>query len=262
MDGDGTEEEYYFGLIAEPALFAPKLVLTTPYTEGSVSTRNFAPAVLTMNEAGTLVPVTPFAPMLEEIEISFYQYKGNNTLPAIREVNPLGGVWRGAMEISCGYEDTGNWIAVTRAILNGTELISHSNFVIRVSNTIPSTQVQPLLLTDGLPVGEPFEIPYSSQNELLFGECEFYGCTAQYLDNEHIRFAVDYSGPVAQSLTVFNPPDGALFKYTDRSGTSGTRELLIFDLPKEQVHTVKRFTITFNCGNGSRFLAIINAAGL
>ena len=147
-------------------------------------------------------------------------------------------------------------------MLNETELTAHATFVIRASSTILSTNIQQLLLTDGSPIGDPFAISYNSEDQLLLGEYEIYACTAQYLDNDHVRFTVDYISPAVQQLTIFDPPDGVRFKYTDRSGTSGERELLTFDFPKGELGGIRGFTISFNCGNGSRFMVYINTAGL
>lgn len=260
LDGDGMEEEYYFGLMATQNVYLTKLVITTPTEDGLSEKRTIAPVVWKRTANGDLVLVPQFSALLEEPEIIWYLYK-SDTPPVVQEAEPLNG-WAGAAEISCGFQDSGHWIAEGRARLGELELSACAQVLTRDPSKAPITPSQELGLTDGTPTELPHDAEFSSKSQLLFGEYTVYGCTAQNLDNGFIRFCVDFEGPAGLTATAFDPPDGALFLCSSQSQTSGAREVLVFDLPVEQMRAVNKFTITFSSKTEGRFLVFISTTGL
>ena len=255
LDGDGTEEEYYFGVMTQNNTryeYTPKLLLARPTEEGQIEKKALAPVVWRRTSENVLVTVPQFSTLLEDPEIVWYEYQ-NTTPPVMQDAEPMNG-WAGTAEISYSNRNGGSWIAEARAKLGDLDL----SICIQVLTYTPNNDpMQTLALTEGAPVGEPVSLSYRSKNELLFSEYTVYGCSAQSLDNDYIRFFVDFEAPAGLNITVFDPPDGDLFRYTDRSGTSGGRGTLVFDLPREQVRAVTQFSITFSNTNEGRFLLFL-----
>lgn len=264
LNGDGLSEEYYFGLLLDSASqpkFSARDVIGPLPELGDHVIRQVAPAVWKQDESGNLIPEEGFADLLKDPGISLYEYRETDTVLSIQAAAPLYGCWRGASAIEYSYGDAGMWVMEAHSVLDGVTLSAAILAVIRDESSVNDAQPQEIMRTDGAPVGEALAISWHSLDELVIGEYTVYDCTAQLLDNEYIRFAVDFIGPKGLNITAFDPPDGELFKYTNRFGSSGEREQFVFDIPTEQVRAAGKLTITFSYENGSRFLVCIDEVG-
>lgn len=254
LDGDGVDEEYYFGLLlatVSPPDFRARDVIQYEVGEEGYALRKVAPAVWRQTQDGTVVLEEAFAALLKDPAISVYERKETDTLLLVQPAGELYG-WRGAVEIRYDYGTEDMWVVVATGVLGENELTASILSV--VTAEVERAPVQEIVLTDGTPVEEARSLTWTTKNELVIGEYTVYDCTAQRLDNGYIRFSVDFIGPEGLEVTVFNPPDGELFQYVDRSGTSGKREQFVFDMPEQQVYDADKMTITFSLGKGSRFL--------
>ena len=270
LDGDGVGEWYVFAamfnFVNEPRMLQD----SGSAIDDKPEVMEVVPAVWSVSPSGGYQPVEEFAALLTDCSVTVRQIEGEKP-GSVEPIDDLYGIWPGAIRAT--FDSVGFWHYECSARLNGetltavgttrTELLTQGTPVTtKPPNSVDSTPLQAMKRTDGVPVGELFELEFDIKDDLKDGKYEIYGYAAQYLDNGHIRFTLDYLAPSVQAITVFDPPSGTLFKYSDLSGTSGERELLVFDLPEEQLREAGHFTINFNCGNGSRFLIYTNAEAL
>ena len=263
LDGDGVNEFYLFA-----AMF--NFVDKPRMLQDSGSTINDKPEVLEVVPAVWMVPpsggyqqVEEFATLLTDCVVTVRQIEGEQP-GKVEQIGSLYGIWPGAIRAT--FDSVGLWHYECSARLNGetltavgttrTELLEEDA---PVTTRPPRAPLFAMKQTDGVPVGEAIELKFGIRNDLKEGTCEVYSYTAQHLDNGHIRFALDFLAPKVQSITIFDPPDGARFMYGDHNGTSGERALLVFDMSEEQLQEAGSMTITFDCGDIGRFLISVNA---
>lgn len=118
--------------------------------------------------------------------------------------------------------------------------------------------VMSIKLTDGNPIGKNHTVKTSTNNMLKEGNFTVHGCAVQPLDNGYVRYTLDYTAPEGMNISVFSPPDGNLFMQTDSSGTSGGRDILVFDLRVENA-SAGAFTINFYRNDDDRFFVFLPA---
>lgn len=106
------------------------------------------------------------------------------------------------------------------------------------SNT--NIYVQPLNnetnnMSDGTAVEKAWNVTYNtfSFNKIKKGTYQIYSVTAQKLNNGYYRFNVDFMAPEGINISVFNPPNGNLYMYTDFPKTTGKRSTITFDVKEE-----------------------------
>lgn len=266
LDGDGTAENYLFAAMYN-FVDQPRMLLQSgANVDEKPEVMEVAGAVWKQSGENEYVLVEEFASLLTDCTIRVRKIAGEQAA-TVEEIGSLYGIWKGAIRGT--FVSAGFWCYECSAVLDGETLtalgVTHTQLLDEQSAaaaTVPpngATSLQPMVLTDGEAVGDPVSLEFTTKDELLEGSYEIYSVMAQYLDNGFIRFTVDYLAPKLWGITVFDPPNGELFKYNDRSGTSGERELLIFDLSIEELQEAGRFTITFNDGNGGRFLLFVSA---
>lgn len=258
LNDDGVVEEYYFGLLLDSSLppkFCTRDVIRYESGEDGYVIRKMAPAVWKQSQNGDFVLEEAFADLVGDPVISLYERKETDALLSVREAEELYS-WRGAVEIRYNYGVEGMWVAVATGVLGENKLTA--SILASVTTKANQAPIQEIMLTNGMPVEEVQSLTWKTKNELLIGEYTVYDCTVQRLDNGYIRFLVDFIGPKGLDIAIFDPPDGELFHYVDRSGTSGEREKLIFDMPESLVHTADKLTISFGYRNGSRFLVFFD----
>lgn len=113
-------------------------------------------------------------------------------------------------------------------------------------------------LTDGIPAGESRAVRATTNNMLKEGNFTVHSCALQPLDNGCVRYTLEYTAPKELNISVFSPPDGELFMQMDNSGTSGSRDTLVFDL-KEEDATQTSITISFYESDDNRFFVFLPA---
>ncbi len=133
---------------------------------------------------------------------------------------------------------------LTEAQMKGIEGIYINFFKYDDENSfggfIPDAYLHPIPHTNGAPVGDPYDVPFG-----MDGNGHISSLTAQALDNGYTRFTLAYQVPEGFGITVFNPPDGLSFSYTDARGTTAEKSKLEFDLSAEQLDGVDEVTIIF-----------------
>ena len=264
LDGDGKGEEYLFAAMFDFAGVPRLLQHSGDAINDGPEVLNVAGAVWKQTGENDYEPVEEFAALLTESTVAVRQIEGEQA-GVVENIDPLYGLWPGAIRAT--FDSVGRWYYECSAVLNGetlaavgatrTERLEEETDAAKPTkpSSVDSAPILAMIQTDGAPVGEPVCLEFSIRDDLKEGTYEIYSYTAQHLDNGYIRFSLDYVAPKISSITAFDPPDGALFRYSDRSGTSGERELLVFDLPEELLREARQFTITFNCGGqGGRFL--------
>lgn len=267
LDDDGVCETYVFAAMFDFAGVPCLLQHSGSAINDRPEVLNVVGAVWKQVGENEYEPVEEFAVRLTDCVVAVRQIEGE-AAGEVELIGALYGVWPGA--VCATFDSVGYWYYECSAVLGGETLTAvgatRTELLAEVApaptpikpNSIDSAPLLAMLRTDGTPIGEPIPLQFDIRDELKRGTYRFYNFTAQYLDNGHIRFALDYFVPKIQSIVAFDPPDGALFRYSDRSGTSGERELLVFDLPEEQLQTAGCFTITFNCGEDGRFLIFVD----
>lgn len=119
-------------------------------------------------------------------------------------------------------------------------------------------QPNTIKLTDGAPVGESRTVQTSSNNMLKEGSFTVHSCVLQPLNNGCVRYTLEYTAPKGLNISVFSPPDGELFMQLDNSGTSGSRDVLVFDL-KEEDASQTSISISFYQSDDNRFFVFLPA---
>lgn len=127
LDGDGAEEDYYFGVLLDVGL--PLHYLRTDVTnfdspdDEHLVHRICAPAVFRLTEEGEYLPVKDFAPLLQDASVTLYYSERRadaDTLPLVYGFGTLDG-WSGAVEIQYRIPGgVGRWVMEARATLDGT----------------------------------------------------------------------------------------------------------------------------------------------
>lgn len=96
-------------------------------------------------------------------------------------------------------------------------------------STIPKTGPA-FNLTNGKPVGNVVNVPFSFRNELSKGVFDVLSYTIQQLNNDHYRFTVTFYAPAGYPISVFNPPQGKVFMHLSKGRTSASLQTIQFDI--------------------------------
>ncbi len=127
LDGDGTEETYYFGVLQsyeEPPEFCLVSSIGSPYDAGDRVYNIAAVAVFRRLADGSYVPVEEFAALLHDPKITVHyialEYGATgDTMPFIYETSPLGGVWENTALIEFHIGCVGGWVIEGSAEIDG-----------------------------------------------------------------------------------------------------------------------------------------------
>ena len=265
MDGDGIREDYLFAAMFDFAGQPCLLRNSGSVIDAKPEVMEVAGAVWKQIGENEYEPVEEFASLLTDCAVCVRKIAGEQAA-TVEEIGALYGMWNGAIRGT--FDTEGYWCYECSAVLCGetltalgttrTELLGEESAPNATQKPNDSAPLLDMIRTDGEPVGAPISLEYVTDNRLENGDFEIYSYTAQYLNNGFVRFTLDYSAPKLRAITVFDPPDGNLFKYSDRTGTSGEREVLVYDLPMEQLQEAGRFTVNFNNENGGRFLLFVS----
>ena len=134
LDGDGTAEPYYFGLlqnVREEPLYSMWDSVGRPYDENDFVFRTAAPAVFEKTADGRFLAVEAFAEVLCDPDIMVYPvdlYFGEEaTMPDITAAEPLYGIWQGAEYIEYRMGCIGGWVIEATATIDG---VSYTAFTL------------------------------------------------------------------------------------------------------------------------------------
>lgn len=109
----------------------------------------------------------------------------------------------------------------------------------------PDRQIE---LTDGQPVGDPYEIVFDTSDELgeVSGEAAIRSFSCQLLDNDCYRLTMDYSMPEGLSVFIFNPPDGDIIRMAGTEPTPSGNGSLQFDISAADLLCARELAVSFN----------------
>lgn len=134
LEGDGTAETYYFGLLQnerEEALYSMWDSVGRPYDENDYVFRTAAPAVFEKTADGRFLAVEAFADLIVDPDITVYSvdlYFGDEgTMPDITAAEPLYGIWQGAEYIEYRMGCIGGWVIEATATIDG---VSYTAFTL------------------------------------------------------------------------------------------------------------------------------------
>ena len=123
LDGDGTEEEYFFGTLHQniPAGYQHTLSDSFGIAAGDMSERTVFPCVWKTDADGSIVPVPEFAEKLIQPQVKLQRTEGNESpAPAICEAD--NSVWHGGVQVLFSIENPGPWYYSASATLDGQTL--------------------------------------------------------------------------------------------------------------------------------------------
>lgn len=123
LDGDGTEEEYFFGTLHQniPAGYQHTLSDSFGIAVGDMSERTVFPCVWKTDADGSIVPVPEFAEKLIQPQVKLQRTEGNESpAPAIYEAD--NSVWHGGVQVLFSIENLGSWYYSASATLDGQAL--------------------------------------------------------------------------------------------------------------------------------------------
>ena len=123
LDGDGTEEEYFFGTLHQniPAGYQHTLSDSFGIAAGDMSERTVFPCVWKTDADGSIVPVPEFAEKLIQPQVKLQRTEGNESpAPAICEAD--NSVWHGGVQVLFSIENLGSWYYSASATLDGQTL--------------------------------------------------------------------------------------------------------------------------------------------
>lgn len=123
LDGDGTEEEYFFGTLHQniPAGYQHTLSDSFGIAAGDMSERTVFPCVWKTDADGSIVPVPEFAEKLIQPQVKLQRTEGNESpAPAIYEAD--NSVWHGGVQVLFSIENLGSWYYSASATLDGQTL--------------------------------------------------------------------------------------------------------------------------------------------
>lgn len=108
--------------------------------------------------------------------------------------------------------------------------------------------------TNGKPVGEVKRVQYVELPGLHAGTGIIHSVASQALDNDHTRFAVDYTMPEGLRIMVYNAPDSKWVSMRDDCGTPGNRRTLIFDVENRLLSKSDLIVVNFFRNGSDCFL--------
>ncbi|MBO4676003.1 MAG: leucine-rich repeat protein [Oscillospiraceae bacterium] len=125
---------------------------------------------------------------------------------------------------------------------------------VTVSVPNPGQQQSSIKLTNGNPSGAAKTISFTTRNELTGGKTgNVRDYTAQPLDNGYTRFSLSYSIPEQMNISIFNPPEGTLFKLLGTTENAGNSGNLIFDLKNKDLNAIDEVSIKFYQSDSEAF---------
>ena len=104
-----------------------------------------------------------------------------------------------------------------------------------------------LSLTEGMPISEAKTILFETENLLSkkTDKAEIHNCTMQELDNDYIRFTLEYTMPQAFSFYVFDPQGKSIKLYSHETVPAKTNNVQ-FDILKADVEAAGSITAKFH----------------
>mgnify|MGYP000790150642 CR=1 FL=1 len=123
LDGDGTEEEYFFGTLHQniPAGYQHTLSDSFGIAAGDMSERTVFSCIWKTDADGSIVPVPEFAEKLIQPQVKLQRTEGNESpAPAICEAD--NSVWHGGVQVLFSIENLGSWYYSASATLDGQTL--------------------------------------------------------------------------------------------------------------------------------------------
>lgn len=98
-------------------------------------------------------------------------------------------------------------------------------------------------LTNGSPIGDVYAADHDYVNDSRL--IQLHGITAQRLNNDHIRYTIEYTANAVLNLSVFDPPNGNTFMYYGTPTTPGVRTSQSFDIDSSWLDSASGFTFNF-----------------
>lgn len=100
-------------------------------------------------------------------------------------------------------------------------------------------------LSDGSPLGGPYEMKYEVRNELRSGKVEVHSLTVQKLNNHYLRFAFSYNAPAGYGISAFSPPNGQFYMVLPKRSTASGEDYIQFEVHEDDFLASKFFTMKF-----------------
>ena len=97
-------------------------------------------------------------------------------------------------------------------------------------------------LTGGLATGIAFTPDYSFEDSHL---AQVHSISAQALDNDCVRYTIEYTANDVLNISVFNPPSGDYFMYYGIPTVPGQRSSLTFDVDNSWLDSISGITFKF-----------------
>ena len=126
LDGDGTEEEYLFGvgfLMVEDGQTLLRQIRQDEFRLGPSDSqrREVTPCVWRYGADGALEPAEDFTKLLENAEVTLWRVSPPNV--EAPEIFPLeDSAWQGGIKMNFMYRQAGTWLYEARAELDGQSL--------------------------------------------------------------------------------------------------------------------------------------------
>lgn len=95
-------------------------------------------------------------------------------------------------------------------------------------------------VTDGNPIGEPQTIKTRANSKV-----KIHSLTAQQLDNDYIRFTLEYTTSPGRSVSFFNQPNNDHFIYLKERIATGGQDTYVIDVPKADIDDISEITMKF-----------------
>ena len=100
-------------------------------------------------------------------------------------------------------------------------------------------------LSDGYPLGGPYEMKYDVSNELRSGKVEVHSLTVQKLNNHYLRFAFSYNAPAGYGISAFSPPNGQFYMVLPKRSTVSGEDYIQFEVHEDDFLASNYFTMKF-----------------
>ncbi len=101
-------------------------------------------------------------------------------------------------------------------------------------------------LSDGYPIGGPYQMKYSVQNEMRSGKkVEVHYLTVEKLNNNFLRFTFSYNAPSGYGISAFSPPNGEFYMVLPKGSTSSGEDVIQFEIHEDDFLASEYFTMKF-----------------
>lgn len=152
------------------------------------------------------------------------------------------------------YDNTGSYSAFCQTYNLIERTIKRDLTADMVNIPVSST------ITVGEPVGRVYDFQPIIWNELKNKKnapvIHEYKC--QELDNENVRFTMEYTAPAGLNIYVFNPPDGDIIHMEGDEQTTSERSILQFEINKGVLAGVKEINVNFYTDHTNRYFVFVN----